>query len=138
MSAKGAGGVAGWVGEVALRGSGEDVGVSLSRAHSVLICGPLETLDPDTIHRKGDLVKMWDLYDYQTAQTGMGASYLSYKSQHEYDCAEERLRLLAMSSFSGNMGNGKPVSNVSDEHKWQAVQPESVGKRLWKVACGKE
>ena|SRR2546430_7958131 len=43
--------------------------------------------DPDTISRKGDLVKMWALYDFKTIHTVEGKSYLSYKVQRR---SEER------------------------------------------------
>ncbi len=38
-------------------------------------------VDPDTVRRKGDLVKMWELYDFKTVQTVDGDSYLSSKHQ---------------------------------------------------------
>jgi hypothetical protein len=31
--------------------------------------------DPDTIRRKGDLVKMWELYDFKIIRTVAGDSY---------------------------------------------------------------
>jgi len=64
--------------------------------------------DTDTIRRKGDLVKMWVLFDYHLAQrvdvTGTSIMYLSDWSQEPYDRAEERFRRLAAAYFSGNMG----------------------------------
>ena len=94
--------------------------------------------DPDTIRPKGDVVKMWSLNDYKTIQTGPSASYLSYKVQSEYDCAEERIRKLAATFFSGNMGRGDVVYVHSDEGKWQSVEPGSLGQSEWEVACDKE
>jgi len=47
-------------------------------------------VDPDTIRRKGDLVKVWALTDYTTIQTVADNSFLSSKAQNEFDCAEER------------------------------------------------
>jgi len=66
-------------------------------------------VDPDTILRKGSLVKMWQLYDYKTVQTVAGDSLLSFKRYNEYDCAEARTRMLAYTWFSGNMGTGHVV-----------------------------
>src|SRR5580765_2382951 len=65
--------------------------------------------DPDTIRLKGDVVTMWSLHDYKTIQKMKSTSYLSYKVQAEYDCAEERIRKLASMFFSGNMGSGDVV-----------------------------
>jgi hypothetical protein len=94
--------------------------------------------DPDTIRLKGDVVTMWSLHDYTTIQTMKRTSYLSYKVQTEYDCAEERIRKLASMFFSGNMGSGNVVSSISTEGKWQRVEPDSLGQSEWEVACDKE
>lgn len=95
--------------------------------------------DPDTIRRKGNLVKIWVLMDYKTAQTSAaGKSYLSSKGQSEFDCAEERRRTLAYRFFSGHMGKGNVVFTNSDEDKWEPVEPGSVGQIMWKLACGKK
>lgn len=93
--------------------------------------------DPDTIRRKGELVKMWSLYDFKTEQYVLGVPFLSSKAQIEYDCADERLRGLAGAEFSGNMGKGTVVYTNSSEGKWIPVEPQGVVQALWKVACGK-
>lgn len=93
-------------------------------------------VNPDTIRRKGDLVKVWALTDYTTIQTVADSSFLSSKAQDEFDCAEERQRELAVTWFSGNMGNDNGVWNNSDETKWRPVAPGSVGQGVWKFACG--
>ena len=94
--------------------------------------------DPDTIHLKGDVVTMWSLIDYKTIQRKGSTSYLSYKVQTEYDCAEERIRKLASTFFSGNMGSGDVVYSITKEGKWQQVEPGSLGQSEWDVACEKE
>lgn len=47
-------------------------------------------METDTIRRKGDLVKVWELLDYNTTQTEAGRPHLSVKVQFEYDCANKR------------------------------------------------
>ena len=94
--------------------------------------------DPDTIRRNGDRVKMWELDDFKTIQTVASYSYLSSKVQREFDCTEERMRVLEGTTFSGNMGNGQVVYAHSDENKWQSVELERSGKALWIVACNKK
>jgi surface-adhesin protein E len=95
-------------------------------------------VDPATIRRKGNLVKMWDLTDFRTIEVVAGISLLSRKGQSEYDCAEARHRTLALTEFSGNMGNGEVVFSDATEQKWQPVEPESIGRMLWTLACGKK
>ena len=95
-------------------------------------------VDPDTIRLKEDVVTMWSLNDYKTTQTMGSTSYLSYKMQTECDCAEERIRKLTSTFFSGNMGSGVVVHSISNEGKWLLVEPGSLGQSEWEVACDKE
>jgi len=95
-------------------------------------------VDSETIRRKGDRVNVWELIDYKTIQTMAGTSYLSARVQREYDCVGDLQRTLAQTKLSGNMGSGKVILTDSDEQKWEPVDPGSIGKRLWKFACGKK
>ena len=95
--------------------------------------------DPDTIRRKGNLVTMVQLIDFKTMQGGRSPSrFSSTKIQKEFDCAEERLRLLALTDFWGNMGTGEPAGAYVDGGNWVPVEPESLNHALWKVACNKQ
>jgi len=112
-------------------------------AEWVLVSGNDQTgvavyLDPDTIRRKGDIVRMLILDDYKTVRTVEGISYFSAKRETLFDCAEERTRLLAFAEFSGNMGNGEVVYGNSDGDRWIPVESDSINKRLWEVACAKK
>jgi hypothetical protein len=94
-------------------------------------------VDPDSIRRKGDLVTLWQLYDYKAVQTVAGNSFLSSKAQRQFDCGNQRTKLLAFTHFTGNMGNGNRVMTDSDEAEWKSVTPGSVGHVLWRFACSK-
>jgi hypothetical protein len=94
--------------------------------------------DPDSIRRKGNLVKMWSLVDYKTIQTYSGGAVLSAKGQSEYDCEEERTRVLGGITFSGIMGRGAVVASHSEKEQWVPVAPGSIGQLMWKLACGKK
>jgi hypothetical protein len=98
-----------------------------------------EYVDRATIRRNGNFVKMWDLADYKTVRkSASNDSYLSSKSQIEYDCKEEKSRILAFTRFSGQMGHGTVVYNSGAfEDTWSPISPESIGESLWKIACGK-
>jgi hypothetical protein len=95
-------------------------------------------VDPDTIRRKGNLAKMWQLYDYKTVQTVAGDSLLSMKRFNEYDCTEERTRTLGYTWFSGNMGSGAVVYSTTEVQQWEPVVPRTINRTLWKVACNKK
>lgn len=95
-------------------------------------------IDPDTIRRKGNLVKVWKLRNHTTIQTIAGKSYLSSKAQTEYNCTEEQSRILVVYVYSGQMGNGAQVGYDTDPTKWRPVMQGSVDQAMWKVACGKQ
>jgi hypothetical protein len=96
--------------------------------------------DPDTIHRKGNLVQMWALYDHKMAQSTAGDTFLSRKVQNEYDCVQEMRRMVSVTEFSGNMASGKVVhmtSSLFSTPKWIPARA-GLGERLLKVACGQK
>jgi hypothetical protein len=95
-------------------------------------------VNPTTIRRNSNLVKMWQLYDYKTVQTVGGIRFLTAEEQWEYDCAEERGRVVALKGFSGNMASGTMVYTNSEVGKWVPVMPGTTGRTVWKVACGKD
>ena len=94
-------------------------------------------VDPNTIRRNSNLVKMWQFYDYKTVQTLGSIRFLTAKEQWEFDCAEGRSRVVARKEFSGNMGSGTMVSTNSQVGKWLPVMPGSIGEIVWNVACEK-
>ena len=102
----------------------------------------LQTLyiEPETIRREGSLVTLWQLLDFKWMQgNARGPSrFLSTKTHKEFDCAGKRLRLLAFTEFSRQMGSGIPVDGYVDTGNWLPVEPESINRALWEVACGKE
>jgi hypothetical protein len=100
----------------------------------------VQYVDRATIRRNGDFVKMWDLSDYKALQkSAAGESYLSEKIQNEYDCKEEKRRLLAYAFYDKTMGDGKVVtSNSNVKSEWEPNYPGSIGETLWKIACGKQ
>ena len=94
-------------------------------------------VDLATIRKSGNRIKMWGLTDYKSAMESAEGKYLSKKSRWEYDCKEERMRLLAMSTYSENMGSGKALFLGSALLVWDLVVPGSIEEKFWRVACGK-
>src|SRR6185295_6753102 len=88
-------------------------------------------VDPATIRRNSNLVKMRQFYDYKIVQTVGGIRFLTAEAQWEFDCAEERSRVLALKEFSGNMRSGTVVYSNTEVGKWQPVAPGTLGHKLW-------
>lgn len=95
-------------------------------------------VDPATIRRSGNKVKMWFLLDYKTAiRDTYGKPFLSYKGQDEYDCEEETVRSLAVVFHSENMGGGDTVFSHSGATKWSPAAPGTGSRTSWETACAK-
>jgi hypothetical protein len=103
--------------------------------------GKTAYVNPDAI-RNGNLVKMWTLLDYKTTQTREGSLYMSEQAQHEFDCAEERFRMLALAKYSGNMASGNVIYSSTfdspETTKWQPFSPGSLAQTLREAACAKK
>lgn len=95
-------------------------------------------VDRNTIPRKGDLVKMWELWDFKDLQASASGAFLSSKANREYDCAGKRQRRLEGSWFSGHMGKEKVLHSDSHKSEWLPVKPYSPFQTLWNVACRKQ
>jgi hypothetical protein len=94
--------------------------------------------DPSNIHKEGNMVRMWNVYNYYTAQRGPGGGiYSSIEQQEEFDCREKKMRTLYFSYRSGSMGEGEPVysKSFSDDTRWDSIEPDSKGERLLIFAC---
>jgi hypothetical protein len=97
-------------------------------------------VDPDTIRREGNLVRIWQLTDFKWMQgSARGpARFSSTKTHKQLDCQEQLVRLLAYTEFSLQMGTGIRVDGYVDKDHWLPVEPESINYALWQLACSKE
>ena len=92
--------------------------------------------DPATVSRKGDLVRMRDLIDFKSAQSSpYGKQHASSTAQSEFDCQNSRIRTIAFSLHSGQMGDGDLVETVAESNRWLSVAPGTLLNVLWQLAC---
>jgi Surface-adhesin protein E len=97
--------------------------------------------DPSNINKEGNIVRMWNVYNYYTAKRGPGGRmYLSIDQQEEFDCGEKKIRTLYFSYRSGNMGEGEPVysKSFSQDIRWDPIEPDSKSEYLLKYVCDKK
>lgn len=95
--------------------------------------------DATTIRRDGNIARMWVLYDFHTAQVSPfdKKPYLSAKSQQEFDCKGEGVRVIHYSWHSGKMGTGAVVYVSNRVLEWVPTAPGSIIESNWKVSCQK-
>jgi hypothetical protein len=95
--------------------------------------------DRVTMRRSGDLVKLWEMFDFKTPQVIGGQRVLSVQSHFEYDCKGARRRMLSTVGFSGHMGKTVVVDTAgSAPEPWESVAPDTYQGELRKIACAKK
>jgi hypothetical protein len=100
-------------------------------------------VDSDTIRREGSLVTVSQLIDFKWMQGNQGLGplgfgphrYFSTQTLKQFDCATQRVRLLAFTEFSEHMGAGTPARGYVDSENWLSVERESINQAVWEVAC---
>lgn len=97
-------------------------------------------VDPATVRKTGDLVRLWQLVDFKNNpiiyQDKKRAN--SMKSQHEFNCTEERWRVVYNIPYTGNMAGGSAINASEGEMKWLPVPPGSMSEAVFEFACGKK
>ena len=110
-------------------GEWELIGVSETYKANVYV-------DYATVRRAGNILTMWELFDYETKQTLAGKKkYLSHTTEREYDCAAELTRILVVKWYSGQMGSGKMLDSLNLISNWTVVERGSIAEALWIAAC---
>lgn len=93
--------------------------------------------DPASISRDGEKARMSDLIDLKSLRPSpRGNLHASSMSHSEFDCRDPRMRPLAFTLHSEQMGNGDVVENVPLSNGWLPVAPGTLLDVLWRLACG--
>lgn len=91
---------------------------------------------PETISRVGDLARMDDMMDLKGPRPSpYGSLHASSHTHSEFDCQTARLRTIAFSLHSGQMGDGEVIETVAESARWLSVAPGTLLEVLWKFAC---
>lgn len=97
-------------------------------------------LDQNSLEKDGDLVRVFQLMDFVTAQWADERTVVgSIRSQVEYDCRQPRSRTLTLEAYSEQMGDGRLVANERVPNpEWEGINPGSTSEKIRQLVCGKE
>jgi len=91
-------------------------------------------IDPATIRKNGDLRRVWEITDLkQRSKYGV----MSRRVLNEYDCKEERQRILSLSTHSDPMANGRTISSDSEPSEWDYAPPNTSVQTILRIVCAK-
>jgi hypothetical protein len=97
-------------------------------------------VDPDSLHREGNLVELDYLFDFNTLQIREDGfpPFTSQKIQSEFDCGKELRRFISGTDYSSHMAKGLVVFAHTEKGPWHEIAPRTVEHTLWTFACGKK
>ena len=90
--------------------------------------------DPATIRKEGNMRRVWELRDMRER---MKNGSISLRLRTEFDCKQERSRILGISGHSGSMAGGTVLSTEGEENQWDAIAPGTVAETMLEIACAK-
>jgi len=95
-----------------------------------------EYVNFDTVEREDYFVKMWNMSDFKSPQeVGNGKLFKSSKALQEYDCANDKKRLISLVHYIENMGTGQVAYFDSSPDQWRPITAGSLGEVHLKAAC---
>ena len=93
-------------------------------------------IDPKTIRKNGNNRYIWEIFNLLERKND-GA--ISIRVRKEYDCRQERYRILSFTTHSGAMASGETIVRYSpnDSAGWDDIPPESAGEKVLRYVCAK-
>ncbi len=91
-------------------------------------------IDPATIKKDGNLRRIWQLHELKQRDKD---GTMSKRALVEYDCKEERQKVLSLSSHSEPWVGGKVLGSGSITSEWQYIAPNTTAAAILKIVCAK-
>lgn len=89
-------------------------------------------IEPLSLRKIDDLRRVWVMEDRRTI---VPKSYLSSRSLHEYDCKEERVRVIQRENFSERKLSGSPLPSPDNPNAWLYAAPGTVAAQILNLVC---
>jgi hypothetical protein len=90
--------------------------------------------DPATIRKDGNMRRVWLIQDLKKRDK---AGEMSVRVRNEYDCKNERVRVLGLSTHSEPMAGGTVLEVGGENQNWRAIAPETVNEKIFNILCAK-
>jgi hypothetical protein len=88
--------------------------------------------DSETIKTAGNIKILWVLTDLKKSTS---AGEKSRRSRYQFDCKEDRIKLITLTTYSGQMGEGK-LLYMQAKGSWMEASQNAIGLVL-KTVCEK-
>jgi hypothetical protein len=88
--------------------------------------------DPATVRKDGNMRRVWELTNYKQRDK---YGSISSRLRGEYDCKQERYRVLTISEHSEPMAGGSVTRQQYDGGPWADIPPGTISEVIFKVVC---
>lgn len=92
-------------------------------------------IDKSSVRKDGNLRKAWIIKDFHFFDDVGNNGEQSNRYKQEFDCKEERIRVLFLTSHSRRMAKGKLLKTINQPTTWTEVPPETVEREVLNVVC---
>jgi len=92
-------------------------------------------VDPDSITKSNDLIKVIVLQDFHRMQSHADQSYLTSKTEFGFDCKTNMVQQLAITLFPENMGNGTAVFTEQKVGTMSPIKAGSIEAAVMQKVC---
>jgi len=89
-------------------------------------------IDPATIRKNGNLRRAWEIQDLKNRGRD---GELSLRLLQEYDCKNDRSRILSLSLHAERMANGKVLASHPGDGQWDHIPPETIAEATFRFVC---
>ena len=89
-------------------------------------------IDPSTIRNTGQMRRVWALQDLKKRHRN---GELSRRLFREYDCSNEKFRLLAVSTHSGAMATKQTLVSLDTPGEWRYMPPGTSAAMAYNRVC---
>ena len=92
-------------------------------------------IDYATIRKEGAIRRVWEVSEHPGANS---TEVRSLRTRTEYDCANERFRLISASTHTGPLASGQTTFSYDDNTgPWHEIPPGSPVEVILKIVCSK-
>jgi hypothetical protein len=91
-------------------------------------------VEVDSIKKIGNSRRVWVMQDMVKKGTN---GVLSRRNLEEFDCVEEKYKLIQVTTFSGNMGTGGILMSFPASGEWNYISPGTLDHGVLRFACSK-
>ena len=97
--------------------------------------GAVHFVDFGTFRRDGSIVRFWQLTNFSKPKKAFGRDVFSFRARIEFDCKQERERLISISLFPEFFANGELIKSEDTGTNWSDIPPDTVSSTVFQSVC---